>query len=462
MPIRIACPSCAAVLTVPDTAAGKTGKCPKCQTPIAIPPATPEFEVVDEPAPPTPADNRPGSRRRSADAAPDDRPRGRRRDPDDRDEDEDDRPVSRRPVPGRKKAGGNGKVLILAVVGVAVLGLAAGGGIAAWFLLGKDAPAGAAGNGPPGPQPQGPKATEWTRFDGPDGIFTAYFPSGSGTPIDLVEKAADRFGPRTQTWTQRHDGRSYIATLWTWDAKTAGAANPDVVARVTGTKEFTAEALTTLGGRKARRYITTSGEISQALVSAGLGNGRSVMFTVLGNKGLTFEDPLVEQFFAKIELTAGSIPPPAVAPGEWPAQTLSIKAPALTISAPATLQVRTASGLPPKGATQRMWQAEKALVYTVIITSLDQPPAPVTDRDLDQLCDGFAATMKFGKEKTRAPVAVGGHPGRKMMFSSGGKDIYYRVTIVGSEVFTLTAVGRTPLSEDDPAVAKFFDGAKIK
>jgi hypothetical protein len=37
MPIRVTCPNCGNVLTAPDAAAGKRGKCPKCKSAVAIP-----------------------------------------------------------------------------------------------------------------------------------------------------------------------------------------------------------------------------------------------------------------------------------------------------------------------------------------------------------------------------------------------------------------------------------------
>jgi hypothetical protein len=267
--------------------------------------------------------------------------------------------------------------------------------------------------------------------------------------------------PRTQTWTQRFNKQSFIATLSVWPTKTAGAAAPEVVARLTGNKNHTDESLVTVSGRTGRRYIVRYGTNSQAVVSVGLGGGMSVSFTVLGDNTQSFDDPMIQQFFAGIEITSGTFAPP-VAADEWPSQVLSIKAPALTISAPVALRPKAASGVSPPGVTMRIWQADQNLIYTVIVVSQDRPPARVADRELDQLCDGFVAQMKFGKEKSRAAVPVGGQPGRKMAFTSGGKDIYYRATIVGSEVFTLTVAGRSPLAEDDQAITKFFESARIK
>ena len=57
--IRFACPGCSATFTVTDDKAGKTGKCPKCQTqftipaPAAGPPAAPPPPVPNDPPPMT-------------------------------------------------------------------------------------------------------------------------------------------------------------------------------------------------------------------------------------------------------------------------------------------------------------------------------------------------------------------------------------------------------------------------
>lgn len=56
--IRFACPGCSATFTVADEKAGKTGKCPKCQSQFVIPeaPATvpPPSSVASRPVPPPP------------------------------------------------------------------------------------------------------------------------------------------------------------------------------------------------------------------------------------------------------------------------------------------------------------------------------------------------------------------------------------------------------------------------
>ncbi len=54
--IRFACPGCAATYTVADEKAGKTGKCPKCESQFVIPaaPTPSDADVFTPPAPPPP------------------------------------------------------------------------------------------------------------------------------------------------------------------------------------------------------------------------------------------------------------------------------------------------------------------------------------------------------------------------------------------------------------------------
>lgn len=53
--IRFACPGCSATFTVADEKAGKTGKCPKCQSQFVIPAAEASASADAPPLPPPPA-----------------------------------------------------------------------------------------------------------------------------------------------------------------------------------------------------------------------------------------------------------------------------------------------------------------------------------------------------------------------------------------------------------------------
>jgi hypothetical protein len=50
MPLTLACPSCGKQFTVPDSAAGKRGRCPSCSTELQIP-GIPPPEAPPEPSP---------------------------------------------------------------------------------------------------------------------------------------------------------------------------------------------------------------------------------------------------------------------------------------------------------------------------------------------------------------------------------------------------------------------------
>jgi hypothetical protein len=149
MPLSVSCP-CGAKLNVPDSAAGKRVKCPRCGESLAVPTAA-EFEVVEE----EPA--APSRSRRRVEEDEDDRPArsSRRRDDDEEEDEEDDRP---RKSKGKKKAkksagvpvwvwaaGGGGVLIVGVVVAVLALGGKGGGGGdsgGGGGLFGKSAPPG--------------------------------------------------------------------------------------------------------------------------------------------------------------------------------------------------------------------------------------------------------------------------------------------------------------------------------
>jgi lipopolysaccharide-induced tumor necrosis factor-alpha factor len=84
MPIPITCPTCGSKAQAPDSAAGKTARCPQCSASVPVPEEFPLVRPADPEAP------RPRGRRDEDDY--DDRPARRRRDEDDHD----DRPARRR------------------------------------------------------------------------------------------------------------------------------------------------------------------------------------------------------------------------------------------------------------------------------------------------------------------------------------------------------------------------------
>ena len=105
MPIRVACPDCAAAVSAPDDAAGTVIRCPKCAAPMELPDAA---EVARH-------------RRAAPVPAPDDRPRKRRPARDDED-DYDDRPRRR-----RRPAGGGFPVWAAVLLGLVLIGVVGGG-----------------------------------------------------------------------------------------------------------------------------------------------------------------------------------------------------------------------------------------------------------------------------------------------------------------------------------------------
>lgn len=307
MPLRVTCPSCSTSLKAPDSAVGKTLKCPKCQAGISVTPA---------PALPRPARAR---RVRDDDPPP-------RRPAEEEYEVIDDEPEPRRPrrkrrkkeeeLPGWVKAA----CWIVAIFMVFVVPAArvlrfhmavdaieeraiereAQKKEAAKVFEARAAP----------PETVKPyKTTEWTRFDGPDGLFTAYFPPGCSSPEpELRDLTAN--DPHHQMWCQSSDGHLYSIHLSSYLLKDSIQGDPDYVAK--HKNRLGSSQQSTLSGHKARQEVLPSrslstGESKTSLVfSVGLGGGRAVGFSILGANGLSFEDPMAKEFFDRIVIHAAA------------------------------------------------------------------------------------------------------------------------------------------------------------
>jgi hypothetical protein len=181
MPVPLSCPGCGARLTAPESAAGQSVTCPKCQTAIAVPAA--DYEVVDAPPPARPVravparpvaarpvdedDSRRFKRRRvDGDDDEDDRPRKKpaRAAYDDEDDDEGDYAPRKKP---RKNKGV--PVWVFAAIGGGVLFLIAAA-VGGYLLLG-----GKSGGLPLGGVLDSPPAGYSTARDS-DGGFRVFLP----------------------------------------------------------------------------------------------------------------------------------------------------------------------------------------------------------------------------------------------------------------------------------------------
>jgi predicted Zn finger-like uncharacterized protein len=149
--MRVPCPGCQTNLNLPDGAAGKRVRCPKCQHVFRVPeadPAAAPVEAIVEAADPVPA--KPSwptpPRRRPEEEEGEDRPRRRRRDEDD----EEDRPARR-----DRERGGNTGLIIGLVAGGGVLLVVAVVLVVIWLASrrspGPSAPAPAGAGGAAGP-----------------------------------------------------------------------------------------------------------------------------------------------------------------------------------------------------------------------------------------------------------------------------------------------------------------------
>lgn len=163
MPVAVAC-SCGASLRVPDAAAGKRVKCPKCGETLAVP--APEFEVIDddEDDAPRPAARRTGVKSKPVEV---DEPID-----DDEDEEEDERPKKKtkgkgkgNKVKGKNREQEKKKRLITLIVGICgatfVLGAV---GVVAAVVMNTEDPAKAGISTAPAAKPNLPSG--WSLFKG--------------------------------------------------------------------------------------------------------------------------------------------------------------------------------------------------------------------------------------------------------------------------------------------------------
>lgn len=217
----VVCPSCATKLNVPEAAAGKRVKCPKCQTAIPVPA---EFEEIE------PDDDRPRKTKRRTE---DDEPRqsSRRRSEEDNEEDRPVRGKSRRAAeeegdeeddrkPKKKKAAKKSNLPII-LVGVAVgLFVMCGGLLAVGYWLSTPAPSPQLGTrGPQNPGNSGgpidltPGVTlepGWVVFEDPRNEIRLHFPEKQPTKKDDPAARMNAGGGQdSETWLLEHKGKVF-------------------------------------------------------------------------------------------------------------------------------------------------------------------------------------------------------------------------------------------------------------
>lgn len=241
MPIAVLCPGCNSRLNAPDTAAGKTVKCPKCQAAMVIPAPDAEPEVEDTPPPKRSAAP---PRKRSAEGDDDDRPRKK-----------------------RKKAATSGPpVGLLIGGGLALLLLLAGGGFAAyWFGFrdkGTGGGGGAGGAGGGGIVGKAPVPAGWKEVSPPNSGFKAYFPAveENAQHPTLMPSAAFKTAAITNYfgWSADRNTMCAVNVLVFPDDMPAAAREAAVIARmkagVGGAQEL-GRGKSTLGGKEATEVV---------------------------------------------------------------------------------------------------------------------------------------------------------------------------------------------------------------
>jgi hypothetical protein len=154
--------------------------------------------------------------------------------------------------------------------------------------------------------------------------------------------------------------------------------------------------------------------------------------------------------------------PPTSVPANW--KTFSTPGSGLTVSVPVTLQAFNVPGrMRRPGISVAMWQAlhTNDKIYQVMVITITKgraPTGPTSDRDLEVLCDSFASSNDFGRERSRTRVNVGGHNGRQLVFDSA----VIRITAVGRKAYFLSVATKGgAVNASDPDVTAFLESAKI-
>jgi ribosomal protein S27E len=331
MAVAVQCPGCGSRLGVPNTAAGKLVKCPKCAITLSIPGgsdfevAENDFEVVEDdfevleekPKSRLAATRIPRSGTRDDD---DDRPR-RKRNVVANYEDEDDDDEEDRPRRKRKKVASSSKLLLLigGVVAFVLLLCGTGGYFAFKSIRGNSDPAKA----------------NWTAFSAPDGSFSTSFPGGPPTQGDLfdyltsnnkAEMDQDRrdlaaAGVQTPAWQYKDAVRRYVVGYMLFPPLIADAAKPEVmldeVSKQTrqGTKDGNETIIlsetTTFVGKPAKKILIEArggiANLRQALIIVAI-KGR-VYFILSEGISITYDDAMTKAFFDKFIMNEQPVAP---------------------------------------------------------------------------------------------------------------------------------------------------------
>jgi hypothetical protein len=274
-----------------------------------------DFEVVDETPKPV---KKLAAARKSArrDDDEDDRPRKKRKvvadyDDDEEDDDEDDRPRKK----GKKKAASSSKLPLLIGGGVLLLLLLAVGG---YFLF------------------SGKK--NWTKFDAPDGSFTAYFPTGVpvNKGVDALMEGEDpkqaeqakammaMFQFKIDAWVRDEPNRQYIVMLMEFPAAMASMIKPDDLMKpipkggkgggMPGMPGMDGEVLndetTSISGQTAKQILVKDKSGKTMFIRMFFASGRLVMVGVRTSGELKVDDKDALEYFKKFEWKAPATPAP--------------------------------------------------------------------------------------------------------------------------------------------------------
>jgi hypothetical protein len=301
-------------MTAPDKLAGKTVRCPKCAAAFTVPAPDAGFEVVedDEPvvakprAKPPAAD--PGFEIVEDEVPVMAKPRKKPRPPvvvDDDDDDEDRTPRKKK----KAKKGLSPVLLYGSIVGVVLL---LGVGVGIYFLT-----SGKGGGG-------GLFGPSWTKFDAPDGSFSASFPGGSpetGDAMSLLsgssakpqevaqaKKAMEQMGMSLSAWSRTENNRKYVVGCMTIPPQMATMVKPDQLMSQNfnmqnlGGGKVESQEDTTVSGQKAKQILGKSPDGKNALMRIFIADNKIYFIGVESDEALKADDGMARQFFDKFEL----------------------------------------------------------------------------------------------------------------------------------------------------------------
>ncbi|HEY2785500.1 MAG TPA: hypothetical protein VGJ05_11055 [Fimbriiglobus sp.] len=261
--------------------------------PKQAPAADSGFEVVDDDEPVI--------------AKPKKKPRPKIVDDDDEEEDDyNDRPRKKK----NKQRGRSGSPawMYAAIAGVLLLIV---GGVGIYFLASSK-------GGLFGPS--------WTKFDAPDGTFTAYFPGGppanedvsnliskgekNDTELTKEKQEMEKMGIKFEAWSRTESRRKYVVGVMVFPPFLVQLMKSEfeksgAVAKIfgnSGSGNILSETNVTVSGYSGKQILTKDGDNKRTFGRVILGDGRIFLVYTEGDSKLTADDSITKAFLEKFEI----------------------------------------------------------------------------------------------------------------------------------------------------------------